>query len=57
MRIKAKAKYPWPTLADRINQRPISRIEALRQLQSVMPLSASALRELWQSEREASRKL
>jgi hypothetical protein len=54
MRIKSKAKYPWPTLEDRINQRPVSRVEALRQLQTVMPLSASALRELRQSEREAS---
>lgn len=49
MRIKAAAKYPWPKLTDRLNQQPVSRVEALKQLQVVMPLSASALRELQQN--------
>jgi hypothetical protein len=48
MRIKATAKYPWPKLTDRLNHRPVSRVEALRQLQIMMPLSASALHELRQ---------
>ena len=54
MRTKSKAKYPWPKLTDRLNQRPISRVEALRQLQTIMPLSASALRELRDGNRESS---
>ncbi len=55
MRIKAKAKYPWPKLTDRLNRQPVSRVEALRQLQIMMPLSASALRELRQSSHALSR--
>jgi hypothetical protein len=54
MRIKAMAKYPWPKLTDRLNQHPVSRLEALRQLQEMMPLSASALRELGQNYRKSS---
>jgi hypothetical protein len=45
---KNKPKYKWPTLQDRLNQRPISRVEALRQLQTTMPLSESAQRDLLQ---------
>lgn len=52
MRIKAIAKYAWPTLADRMCRRPVSRVEALRQLQEQLPLSESALRELRQHKRQ-----
>jgi len=48
MQIKAIANYPWPSLADRINRRAVSRVEALRQIQEQLPLSESALRELGQ---------
>jgi hypothetical protein len=54
MRIKAIAKYAWPKLTDRSNQQPVSRVEALRQLQTMMPLSGSALRELRQNSHESS---
>ena len=41
-----KPKYKWPTLQDRLNRRPTSRVEALRQLQTGMPLSEAARSEL-----------
>jgi len=47
---KSKPKHKWPTLQDRLNQRPISRVEALRQLQTMMPLSENAQRELMQDD-------
>ena len=46
MYIKKSAKYPWPKLTDRLNRQPVSRAEALRQLQTMQPLSAKAQREL-----------
>ncbi len=36
----------WPTLEDRLSGSPVSRAEALRQIQTVAPLSDSARREL-----------
>ena len=49
MNIPKTAKYPWPTRKDRLNQPRVTRVEALRQLQTMMPLSGSAQRELQQS--------
>ena len=46
MNIPKTAKYPWPTRKDRLNQPRVTRVEALRQLQTMMPLSGSAQREL-----------
>jgi len=43
-----------PTLQGRLNQPPTSRAEALRQLQTMMPLSASAEAELKKSNGDSS---
>ena len=38
----SKPKYKRPTLQDRLNRRPILRVDALRQLKEVMPLNEAA---------------
>ncbi len=49
-----KVKVREATLEWRLNQPRLTRVEALRQLQKTMPLSASALAELQQSNNGSS---
>lgn len=41
-RLKTTTKRPWPTLEGRLNQRLTSRVEAVRQLQTTMPITQVA---------------
>jgi hypothetical protein len=45
---------PWPTLAGRLNQPQTSRVEAVRQLQTTMPLTRVAQDVLKQSSNGSS---
>jgi hypothetical protein len=49
MERQTKSARPWPTLAGRLSQPLTSRVEAVRQLQTMMPITPVAQNVLKQS--------